>query len=290
MWSKIASQISQVTGQSFAPSHDRAVGGGCINRGYALSDGDRHFFVKLNQAGYVAMFEAEAAGLLDIGKTNTIRVPQPICWGVDRKASYLVLEWLEMGPGTAAGWRAMGRRLAQLHQVTSSCGFGWQRPNTIGLTPQINPWTDSWAEFWTQSRLSYQLQLARRRGGRLDLGDRLLAIVPELLAGHDPAPALVHGDLWSGNAAITQAGEPVIFDPAMYYGDREVDLAMTELFGGFPPEFYRGYYAVLPRVAGYSVRKELYNLYHILNHFNLFEGSYEEQANRIMANLIALVS
>ncbi len=286
MWSNIAAHIGQVTGQGFSPVRDRAVSGGCINRGYALSDGDRTFFAKLNQATQVAMFEAEARGLQEIGKTNTIRVPQPICWGVDEETSYLVLEWLDLGRGTRAGWESMGRRLAQLHQVTSGCGFGWQQANTIGSTPQVNPWTDSWTEFWTESRLGYQLALAQRQGGRLPLGDRLLAIVPKLLDGHKPEPVLVHGDLWSGNAAVTHAGEPVIFDPALYYGDREVDLAMTELFGDFPPEFYRGYEAVLPKAEGYSLRKQLYNLYHILNHFNLFGGSYEGQAHRMMASLI----
>ncbi len=293
MWSQVAAHISQVTGVPFAPLHHRAVTGGCINRGYALGDGDRLVFVKLNQAAQIAMFEAEAAGLQSMQATATIRVPTPICWGIDGGTSYLVLEWLELGRGAgkngAAGWQAMGRQLACLHQVQSRCGFGWDRPNTIGSTPQVNSWTESWAEFWATSRLGYQLQLARRRGGALPLGDRLLAVVPELLAGHRPQPVLVHGDLWSGNAGLTAAGEPVIFDPATYYGDREVDLAMTELFGGFPPGFYRGYEAVLPLAAGYSVRKELYNLYHILNHFNLFGGSYEGQAHRMMAHLVALV-
>ncbi len=286
MWVRIAAHISQVTGQPFTPVQHRAVSGGCINQGYRLSDGDRAFFIKLNQAAQVAMFEAEAAGLAEMAATATIGIPTPICWGGDGDRAYLVLEWLELGQGNPAGWEAMGQQLAHLHKTTSRQGFGWHRPNTIGSTPQPNPWTTSWAEFWAASRLGYQLQLAQRRGGTFAQGDRLLAAIPSLLAGHEPRTSLVHGDLWSGNAALTATGQPVIFDPAMYYGDREVDLAMTELFGGFPAAFYRGYNAVWPTDAGYAHRKDLYNLYHILNHFNLFGGSYASQAQRLIANLL----
>jgi fructosamine-3-kinase len=164
--------------------------------------------------------------------------------------------------------------------------FGWERHNTIGSTPQINTWTASWTEFWVKHRLGYQLQLAQRRGGHFPKQDQLLTLIPDLLAGHTPQPSLVHGDLWSGNAAVTQTGEPVIFDPATYVGDREVDLAMTELFGGFPAAFYHGYNQVFPLDEGYQQRKPLYNLYHVLNHFNLFGGSYESQANRMIMQLL----
>jgi fructosamine-3-kinase len=135
-------------------------------------------------------------------------------------------------------------------------------------------------------RIGFQLRLANRRGGHFPRQEQLLRAIPDLLANHHPQPALVHGDLWSGNAAISAAGEPVIFDPATYYGDREVDVAMTELFGGFPPEFYRGYNQAFPLDGGYKRRKTLYNLYHILNHYNLFGGSYEYQANQMIEQLL----
>jgi len=230
--------------------------------------------------------EAEAMGLQQIADTHTIRVPAPICWGTAAGSSYLVMEWLDAGYGTHRSWQMMGQNLAAMHQVTSDRGFGWDRDNTIGSTPQPNPWTESWVEFFTQHRIGFQLQLARKRGGNFPQGDRLLAAIPDLLAGHQPQPSLVHGDLWTGNAVVTKLEEPVILDPATYYGDREVDLAMSELFGSFPADFYRAYNDTYPLNEGYSRRKLLYNLYHVLNHFNLFGGSYEAQANRMMNALL----
>jgi fructosamine-3-kinase len=286
MWDAIATHLSQSTGQLFHLETRRSVSGGCINSGYAISDGQQTYFVKVNQAAQLAMFAAEAAGLDEMIASHTIRVPKPICWGTAADSAYLVLEWLELSHNSGLGWEAMGQKLAALHQTTSPQGFGWQINNTIGATLQINDWTGNWAEFWTKHRLGYQFRLAAQRGGIFPHQNHLLSAIPQLLAGHDPQPALVHGDLWSGNAAVTPTGEPVMFDPATYYGDREVDLAMTELFGGFPADFYRGYNAVFPLDSGYEPRKPLYNLYHILNHFNLFGGSYAAQANRMIDSLL----
>ncbi|OLP19527.1 hypothetical protein BST81_04455 [Leptolyngbya sp. 'hensonii'] len=286
MWNDIAAQISSATGQPFQLVDRRGVSGGCINQGQAISDGQRTYFVKFNQVSQMAMFEAELLGLQQMQATGTIRVPRPICVGIAERSAYLVLEWLDLGRGSSQSWREMGRQLAALHQAPGAAQFGWDRANTIGSTPQINPWTASWAKFFTDHRIGYQLQLGRRRGGHFPRQDQLLAAIPHLLTDHHPHPALVHGDLWSGNAAVLASGEPVIFDPAPYYGDREVDLAMTELFGGFPDAFYQGYAEILPPAAGYQRRKILYNLYHILNHFNLFGGSYEAQANRMIDQLL----
>lgn len=293
MWTQIDQHITQACRSSnsrldrhFQSRDRRPVSGGCINQGYRVTNGEQTFFVKLNRASQVAMFEAEAIGLQEIWATQAIRVPQPICWGTASDSAYIVLEWLELGSGKSTAWEEMGRQLARLHRSQKATAFGWQRNNTIGATPQINTWTSDWTAFFTQHRIGYQLQLAQQRGGRFPQGDRLLAAIPELLASHTPQPSLVHGDLWSGNAAVTQSEEPVIFDPATYWGDREVDVAMTELFGGFPSEFYRGYNEIFPLEAGYKQRKTLYNLYHILNHFNLFGGSYESQANRMIESLL----
>jgi fructosamine-3-kinase len=286
MWNQIDAQIAEATGKPFQ-SRDRAsVGGGCINRGERITDGDRTFFVKLNQANQLPMFEAEALGLEQMRTANTIRVPQPICWGVAEPSAYLVLEWLDLGRGTANSWMEMGRQLARLHQFRKATAFGWERDNTIGSTPQINSWTSDWATFFAKHRIGYQLQLAASRGS-FPKGRSLVDAIPDLLANHHPVPSIVHGDLWSGNAAVMSSGEPTIFDPATYWGDREVDIAMTELFGGFPAEFYRGYQAVFPLDSGYETRKTLYNLYHILNHFNLFGGSYAAQANRMLGQILS---
>lgn len=286
MWTQIASQITQVTGQPFEGKERRSVSGGCINQAAAFSDGLRTFFVKFNDAVNVAMFEAEAMGLNEIDKTRTICVPRPVCWGTESGSSYLVLEWLELGPSNAQAWEAMGKQLAAMHRVTSNHGFGWHQQNTIGATPQVNSWKSDWAEFFSEHRIGYQLNLAKRRGGHFPQ-QALLAAIPRLLAHHQPQPSLVHGDLWSGNAAVTQLEEPVLLDPAVYFGDREVDLAMTELFGGFPPIFYQAYDRAFPLEPGYERRKTLYNLYHILNHFNLFGGSYLAQSNQMIKQILS---
>ena len=288
MWTQIASHISKVTGETFEITNRRSVGGGCINQGYAVSSNTSTYFVKLNQASKVEMFEAEALGLKQMRETKTIRVPEPICCGIVADRAYIVLEWLELGgSNNNQSWEEMGRQLAAMHQSIppTKKGFGWDINNTIGSTPQINTWTSNWAEFFTQYRLGYQFQLARRRGGHFPQQERLMAVIGKLL-DHQPQPSLVHGDLWGGNAAITKSGEPVILDPATYVGDREVDIAMTELFGGFPTAFYRGYNEVWPLDNRYKQRKTLYNLYHILNHFNLFGGGYSSQANRMIEQIL----
>ncbi|MEQ8542162.1 MAG: fructosamine kinase family protein [Coleofasciculus sp. D1-CHI-01] len=289
MWTEIAAQISQVTGKPFEVVNRRSVSGGCINQGCALIGDDSTYFVKTNQASQVSMFEAEALGLKEMLDTHAIRVPQPIVYGVAGNSAYIVLEWLEFGGGNSESWVEMGRQLAAMHQATppqdKDGRFGWNQNNTIGSTPQINDWMDDWAEFFAEHRLGYQFKLARRRGGHFPGQDQLLAKVPELL-DHQPKPSLIHGDLWGGNAAITTSGEPVLLDPATYVGDREADIAMTELFGGFPAAFYRGYNQVWQLDSGYKQRKTLYNLYHIINHFNLFGGGYGSQANRMIEQII----
>jgi fructosamine-3-kinase len=287
-WTEIAKQISAATGNSFTVEKSRSVGGGCINQGYIIYSISTSYFVKLNSSNLSEMFVAEAKGLKQIADTQTIKVPKPIDWGTVDNNSYLVLEYFELGRGKSS-WQEMGKQLAKMHHypiTKDEVKFGWDLNNTIGSTPQINDWMSDWTEFFAKNRIGYQLQLAKRKGGHFPNGEALIAAIPEILANHQPQPSLVHGDLWGGNADFTSNGEPTIFDPATYIGDREVDLAMTELFGGFPSEFYRGYEAEFPLNPGYQRRKILYNLYHILNHFNLFGGSYASQANSMMKQLL----
>lgn len=285
MWNTIAQDITQATGQTFTIRDRRGISGGSINQAYQVTDGERSYFVKLNQAVQIGMFEAEALGLKEIAASQTIRVPRPISWGTANNSAYIVMEYLPLGGGGQQAWYRLGQDLAAMHRVTSDRGFGWRQNNTIGETPQPNPWTPDWMTFYSEQRLGYQFQLAQRRGS-FPRQDELLAAVPALLAGHDPEPSLVHGDLWSGNAAITNSGMPVILDPATYYGDREVDIALSELFGRFPQPFYEGYSVAYPLEAGYETRKILYNLYHILNHFNMFGGGYGSQAKVMIDRLL----
>lgn len=290
MWDTIGHQIQEVTGVRFKVDECHSVSGGSINEAFRISDGQQHYFVKLNQVSKVEMFEAEALGLQALAASCSMRIPQMIGWGTTDNRSYIILEWLDLGrSSSASGWNELGRQLAYLHRAAKpdrSQRFGWDQNNTIGSTPQPNPWAHNWATFFAESRIGYQLQLAQRRGVSFGQSAQLLDAIPDLL-GHSPVPSLVHGDLWSGNAGFSAEGEPVIFDPAVYWGDREVDIAMTELFGGFPSSFYEGYQSVWPLDAGYQQRKVLYNLYHILNHFNLFGGGgYGAQAKQMMAQIL----
>lgn len=284
-WERIAEHIGQITGEPFHPGRPRNLGGGCINRAFSLSDGHRSFFVKLNDAACLPMFEAEAAGLVELAASGTLRVPRPLGTGAADGQAYLVLEHIAFGGrGDAA---LAGRQLAAMHQ-TRRGRFGWDRDNTIGATPQPNDPTADWVDFWRRQRLGFQLSLAARNGygGRLQIqGEKLLAGLTGLL-DHNPEPSLLHGDLWGGNLGYDDQGAPVVFDPAVYFGDREADLAMTELFGGFPDRFYAAYREAWPVEAGYRIRKHLYNLYHVLNHLNLFGGGYLGQAQGLTDRLL----
>jgi len=287
-WPDVERAIREAIGAPFSIESRSSMSGGCINECHVVRGQGRAYFVKLNTPDSAEMFSAEAAGLDEIARTGTVRVPQPICHGACPAASWIVQEHLVLEPADDKAMRALGGNLARLHRVTDE-RYGWNRGNTIGSTPQINTPSADWIAFWREQRLGFQLRLAASRdhSGRLIAGgERLLEKLPAFFKGHTPPPSLLHGDLWSGNAAMA-AGAPVIFDPAVYYGDREADLAMTELFGGFPPSFYAAYEAEYPLDAGYRTRKHLYNLYHVLNHFNLFGGGYGAQAERMIAQLLA---
>lgn len=283
----VARHIATVTGGDFVYAGQQNLGGGCINSAFRLDGKDISYFVKTNSAHLESMFEAEAAGLQAMADTDTIRVPRPVCFGTAENHSYLVLEYLPIGSGRSA--TALGEQLAAMHQHTDD-EFGFHINNTIGSTPQDNTPDSDWIRFWQQKRLGDQLQRAGRNGcgqGLLSAGEELIEKVPQFFTDYRPNPSLLHGDLWSGNYSYTSSGQPVIFDPATYYGDREADIAMTELFGGFNSDFYAAYNSTWRLDSGYSVRKMLYNLYHIINHFNLFGGGYLRQAESMTQRLLS---
>lgn len=253
-----------------------------------LEGSGRKYFAKVNERAQLDNFSAEADGLAALAAAGAT-VPAPLCRGEAGDKAFLVLEYLEMrGNGDYA---ALGRALAIVHSARGKF-FGWRRDNYIGKTPQLNRRSSSWGDSWRDVRLRPQLDLGRKNGLKaslLEKGERLVEAVPRLLSGHAPAASLLHGDLWGGNAGFLAGGAPVLFDPAVYWGDRETDLAMTELFGGFPPAFYSAYAEAAPLDAGYAARKPLYNLYHVLNHANLFGGGYAPQAERMIDRLLAQV-
>lgn len=266
---------------------DQDLPGGDINRAARIRDGNRRWFVKYRDNAPGGMFEAEARALGEISASGCIRTPTAIAWGGRDDTAWLVLEYMDLvSSGSAA---LLGEQLAALHQVTRE-RFGWPMDNYIGTTPQANTESGDWTAFWRRCRLAPQLEMARAAGfgGRLlDRGQLLLEGLGQLLDDHNPSASLLHGDLWGGNAAFTTAGMPVIFDPASYYGDRETDIAMTELFGGFDAAFYTAYQSVSPLPEGYPVRRELYKLYHLLNHLNLFGAGYLSRCERTIDSLLA---
>jgi protein-ribulosamine 3-kinase len=289
-WSHIAGSISEATDSDFKFERAIPMGGGCINQAVRLEgSGASRYFVKLNDARHYSIFTAEAEGLDAIASTHTLRVPRPIAHGTSNGKSFLVLEFLELGSRGDA--RRLGEQLAALHRCTAE-RYGFPQDNFIGTTHQHNGWHEDWVEFWRGNRLGFQLKLAAEKGygGKLqDLGRQLQDRLPGFFDNYHPQPSLLHGDLWGGNHAYLRDGTPAIFDPAAYYGDREADIAMTELFGGYPAEFYSAYQEAWPLEAGYATRCDLYNLYHILNHANLFGGGYALQAENIMQQLLAHV-
>jgi fructosamine-3-kinase len=290
-WESILDQIRRMTGRKLKNASVLPAGGGCINETVIIetSDNEPGFFIKRNASEKLPMFEAEAEGLAAILETGTIRAPRPVCFGIAGESAFFALEAIEMrSRADAASQEKMGRQLAALHRVTSDTGaFGWHRDNTIGELPQRNPWTASWAEFFGKHRLGFQFDLAARKGRPISRAAAFLDRLPALLGDHEPAASLLHGDLWGGNASFDSEGEPVIYDPATYFGDRETDLAFSEMFGGFGAAFYSGYCEAWPLERGYELRKQIYNLYHLVNHANHFGGGYADQSETIIGRLLA---
>jgi len=289
LWHDIAHAIATATHQPCVSIESTPISGGCINETHIVQMGDQRWFVKLNSVDKLDMFEAEMEGLSILNSAHALRVPEPLTCGSTETHSYLITEAITAG-SSAQAMRLAGEQLAALHHSTQP-RFGHQRDNYIGATKQINTVEFDWLSFWREHRLGYQLKLAQTNGiggATMALAHQLIEALPRFL-NHSPKASLLHGDLWGGNMMIDHHGMPVIYDPAIYYGDRETDLAMTHLFGGFTDDFYAAYHANYSLDEGHEVRRTLYNLYHILNHFNLFGGGYGQQAHSMMQRLLSEV-
>ena len=274
------------------PEHFEPVGGGCIAGGGRLQAGGQSFFLKRGAAEVARTFPGEAAGLAALREAagDAIRVPEVhAVEGPEASApGFLLMEWIPPGGRTdRAFWERFGEGLAALHRHTSEDGrFGFERDNFIGRLPQANGWEASWPVFFREKRLMPQVERARENGRwRSDWDaplDALIGQLPEFLPKKPPASVL-HGDLWGGNFLAGDDGRAVLIDPAAYYGHREADLAMSELFGGFRVPFYEAYRAVWPLAGGYDEqRRDVYNLYHLVNHLNHFGGGYASQVERTL--------
>ncbi len=270
--------IRRIAGEGVSVVSRTSVSGGCISNGrrVELSNGDS-YFVKRSGSLPPRMFSSEAAGLEALRGAGGPRVPRVAAVWAGSDESFIIMEWIEPGAKGRTFARDFGAQLAAMHRGRHVDRFGFEADNYIGSTPQPNGWMSSWHEFFRERRIGYQAELAREHKV-IDASlaheiDALLARLEDLLPAPD-YPSLLHGDLWGGNYLVDAGGAVVLIDPAVYFGHREADLAMTELFGGFPGCFYQAYREEWPLDSGYQQRVPLYNLYHVLNHANMFGGSY----------------
>lgn len=286
-WDSLAAKLAAQLQVPLLEARATPLTGGNINHSFRLEFGAARFFVKLNRAEWLSMFVAEATGLDAIRRSHTIRVPEVYMTSCEGNHACIVMEYIDLA--ATAERDLLAQQLAAMHGCYHD-RFGFECDNTIGSTPQINEFCDDWIEFWRRHRLEFQLTLARQNGceARLfDSGNRLAENLAPFFDSYRPRASLLHGDLWSGNQGADDAGNPVIFDPACYYGDHQADLAMMELFGHPGERFFAIYREHLPLDHGYPLRRDLYNLYHLLNHANLFGGSYAAQSQRLIDHLLA---
>ncbi len=282
--------ITRESGKHFPINHCLAVSGGDINQSYKVSSDDKTYFLKTNSMNKLAMFETEKTSLIEISNSNTILVPKPLFAGKTASISFLLIEYLNLTQ-SPMNFRRLGINLAKMHSQYANA-FGWQEDNFIGHNQQINKTNTDWISFWNKNRMLYQIRLAITNqcpNETITLLERLTEVTALFFQNYQPKPSLLHGDLWAGNAGFLQDGTPVLYDPASYYGDRESDIAMTELFGGFSENFYHAYNDTFALDSGYPIRKQLYQLYHVVNHFNLFGGHYAIQATDLCRRLLSEV-
>lgn len=286
-WQVIQQLLKESGGTEPGRLEATSVSGGDINRAYRLSDGRQQFFVKINHVDRLAMFEAEMHGLNEIRASRCIHCPQTIGCGISGQFAFIVMEYVDLSGNMDE--IKFARQLAKMHLCRQQ-QFGYPIDNTIGSNPQPNAYEQDWVSFWQEQRLGFQLSLARKNGfgsELFDTGMRLSQQIGDFFSDYSPFASLLHGDLWGGNQGADTAGNPVIYDPACYYGDHEADLAMMELFGHPGQQFFAAYNDVFPIDAGYPQRRELYNLYHIINHTNLFGVAYLRQASHMIESLLA---
>ncbi|MER2493939.1 fructosamine kinase family protein [Catenovulum sediminis] len=288
MWHQIETSIQQALLSEFNITNKQAISGGDISSAYQImGDNGQSYFVKLNKLSFIENFLCEAANLEKISRTDSLYCPQVITYGSSKNYSFLVLEWLDFTSPKMQEWHQAGQALAQMHMGDTQAQFGYEENNYIGKTIQPNPWHNNWSTFFAEQRIGHQLELLNEKGVKIGDIDDIVALVHSHLKPRKPDAMLLHGDLWRGNISFIKS-RPVVYDPACYYGDHETDLAMTELFGKLPREFYQGYEQILPIDTGYNQRKHIYNFYHILNHANLFGGSYIDQCRLYLHTLSEL--
>jgi fructosamine-3-kinase len=293
--SQLQQALAELLHSPLAVLQEQGVSGGCISdarRVRVRTDDGREcdYFVKSNGVSFLDNFHAEWDGLDRLAGADAIAVPRPIAVGSSGGRAWLVLEWVDQGSASTDYFETFGRQLARLHQVTEGNEIGLPRNNFLGSATQINTPCDRWPEFVAQHRIGYQLRWATDQGLADSQLQRDVAEIvermDELLAGSEPSTALLHGDLWSGNYLCGADGQPVLIDPAVYYGNREAEFGMLKLFGSCPPRFYDAYDETFPFAQGWGRRVNVYVLYHLLNHLNLFGRGYHHQCCSVAAEIL----
>lgn len=289
----VCHKVRETTGLSYhGKLTRRTCSGGCIHTAEIWQfESDEGFFIKSNHLGHLSLFQQEAIALEALRNTKVLRIPEiySLIDAPELNRSALVLEAIPVSLPQPSHWFRFGQQLASLHLLSDENRYGWDTDSYLGATPQKNLWSFSWPEFFAQNRILFQVRLLQERGmisrSLLTRFETLVADMPELLLGYSAVSSLLHGDLWSGNVLFDQQGQAVLIDPASYFGDREAEWGMIELFGGFPVSFREGYDSVYPLPEGWQVRSPIYRLYHLLNHWNLFGDSYLSACHQVLQEL-----
>ena len=276
-----------------------SVGGGCISEAYRVQaqhsgDKPREYFVKRNHIRFLKNFECEIAGLSAIEQSDVIRVPKPLAAGVVNEHSWLILQWIHEVPKPSDFFERFGHALAELHRCTMGSEIGWKQNNYIGASEQLNQATTHWIDFFAQQRIGQQLKMARDSrtlpSDFIKQVDTVVTKMDWILQGSDGNTSLLHGDLWSGNYLCDQLGRPVLIDPAVYRGNREAEFGMLKLFGNCPPAFYDAYHETFPLAEGWEIRCQVYTLYHLLNHLNLFGMGYLRDCQIMCSRILSQIA
>ncbi|EKO3894118.1 fructosamine kinase family protein [Vibrio metschnikovii] len=287
MWQAITQQLSATLTFQFDLVERSKLNAGDIHDCYMISNGNERYFVKVNHRDNLPLYEAEANNLRLLAESQSVLVPQPIVVGVTKNHSFIILDYLPTKPlDDLNNQYRFGQQMAKLHQWGEQKEYGFDEDNYLGEVLQPNPWNKKWHLFFAEQRIGWQLQLLKEKGIFLVNIDEFVDVIKQQLTSHTPKPSLLHGALWFSNVAHSVTG-PICYDPACYWGDRECDIAMTELVTGFQDEFYQGYQSLLPLDNKYQQRKEIYNLYHRLNHCNQFGGHYLNQADDTIQRILA---
>lgn len=288
MWKTVNEHISQAINYDFKHTYKRQLQSTNTDKLFHLTNGTHNYLIKVVLKSELDRLESESTGLKLLAQNSDLKVPNCIVTGANIEFSFIVLEWLVLDKQPHTTWDAMGKSLANMHQKHDQAMFGFDIDNYLATTVQPNRWHKKWDVFYAEERIGWQLQLLAEKGIQLIEPERLINTVKEQLHSHHVEPSILHGDFWRGNMGFLKA-VPTVFNPASYYGDREVDIAMSELFAPLPDNFYSAYNLQYPLSPNYEKRKLIYQLYPILNHANIFAGNYLTQAKQHIEKLTATV-